>query len=619
MCTFRELLWTLSKEELWLLEKSLCSAEEQGLYRDLDNVPFPDDFDPYHDLSIDPADFALDGAAMGLPGGLADGEGSTLDCDQFLNVVPYGCMSQSPSTMTLVANADAPPVSEDSLEDADCLDRLASCQRLYAAKQNMPHQDSADSGMLSENGSTVTAGCEAGQRGRRDEGNGGGVREARSLRHSVSWPEATLRPRRGARYHDTDSAGLGFFDDSVERAEGAGRPACTHSHEFNFHLPLNTETTSDRPPVSRPRDTTPTNAVDLGSTRVFYTSDCCEEDQCLSQQGNQISYVTETLNEVFVTDTSAFQQSFISAVTSKALSESMGICCKCGNKTCGATTQSGWDQSGRGQSGTGRSGQTNNEGNRSQSVDQMNEVNTSTGDESLRQEINTEYNTQGDQSRQRESVTMNTDQDSIEVGMASASHAEQSETLDLCTVPISEEGQEMIANDHQVPTTTTTPEETMNCEHQGQPCSETTGGSLVNQPVSPTSSEEEKANVEPSEKESESGLTQPSPDRQVQCRCKASCDNNQDSVGDGSSIDMTLSLEGVSDCKCLRDPCDKGEPCVQAGDLCSKADQALRTSLEVPRVQRLRYADGVTMMCSACNRSRRSSVNSVDVDWDRER
>ncbi|CAH1783192.1 unnamed protein product [Owenia fusiformis] len=37
----RELLWTLNRDEMWTLEKSLCSAEEPGLYREIEPVRFP--------------------------------------------------------------------------------------------------------------------------------------------------------------------------------------------------------------------------------------------------------------------------------------------------------------------------------------------------------------------------------------------------------------------------------------------------------------------------------------------------------------------------------------------------------------------------------------------------
>lgn len=553
----RELLWTLSKEELWMLEKSLCSTEEQTLINSQNAlITYPDDFDPYENLIIDPSDTNLDGA-IGPPSlDLDEVLGLTSDCGRTLGVEPedYGCMSQSPSTMTLVAQAEHQCNSDgdadgNSSETSDCLRK---------PKSNMKHQDSSDSGMLSENGSILNSGNTIPMVFENASG------ESRSLRHSLSWPEPTRRMRHRRHRADRRSSVVDFLDDNFDTVEGP-QPSCTHqsSHDFNFHLPLNTEPVETG--LSRAWDQTPTNAVDLGSTRVFYTSDCLDSPPD-TRNTQQISFVTETLNEVFVTDTS-FQTSFISAVTSKALTESMGICCKCGNKTCAVTESSGRDSSAQ------------EDSKQDHYVDHLNEFNMFHGEQ-----------TSSSSNGQRDH------------GHTSNRCWDQRLERDHISASVSDP---------------TAPAEPSTIE-------------VIDSPESPDS-EVEKDNLELSEKghtckkpeimsESSDNTVSGTGHDGPQNACdRHPCPNVCDCASQGVS-GSSNTREGRAGTNAST-PLGVNRPQTTRSEQMTSGESR-QGNLAVPRIPRFRYTDGVNMMCSACNRKGRSrspSVASTDVDWDRER
>ena len=534
----RELLWTLSKEELWLLEKSLCSAEEPGLYRENGVTSFPVDFDPYEDLPADRLEFPTDGAA-GPPSQAESAD--LLGIDQS----DYGCMSQSPSTMTIVANPDYQEVSDDDSDDR---------KYLTTPKSSMKHQDSSDSGMLSENTSISETMHAIPSVFENPSG------DSRSLRHSVSWPEPTRRTWRNKRFSDSDTTAVGFLQE--HSSDGLSRTTFTHhgsSHEFNFHLPYNTELSSgegssnSEVPTISVEQTTPHDSIGIGSTRVFFTTDSNEGDHCCQRCTPQISYVTETLNEVFVTDTS-FQPSLISSVTSKTLSESVGFCCKCGTKTCGLQEPS------MGQSTTDK-----NEVNKPLNVSSFVRGRSPRGSSRLEVsggETSSPLRTLDDQSPESEEEKSNSETLEKEEGDS----------------PGLETGGERQDNRSSSLTRGNSYRGLCGCTLHPGNCDRTRN--LASGVVAGNLDQAEGHEVQPVQGQSvQELLASNSGQRPSVCRC-----------GNKSCIER----------------------------------ESMPRRLGVPRIQRVRYMDTMTTMCSACRArsnsgSRSPSIGSTDVEWDRER
>ncbi len=101
----------MSREELWMLEKALCSAEEPGLYRNFDPVTFSEDCDLadipdwYYPPNLSSETEASIGEALRsrlVHDNPFTGHTALLGTD--ILEAAYGSMSQSPSVQTIVAN-----------------------------------------------------------------------------------------------------------------------------------------------------------------------------------------------------------------------------------------------------------------------------------------------------------------------------------------------------------------------------------------------------------------------------------------------------------------------------------------------------------------------------------
>ena len=258
----RELLWTLTKEELWALENSLSIAEEPSSFNDLDPVPY-DRIEAMH-RSTTP-----------LPGGASAACSSKLDVDAEDN--SFCRMVSSPSTDTVVPSPEAcHGCTSLSVEGAD------GC---------FHHQESNDSGMLSDHSPENV----------RREGK---QAASASDRHQVA-------PKTNEGRESVDLNGNPADSPCVESTTNIPRPQRQISHEFNFHLPLNTSADwstvtghgGDTPVIMMNADSA--SSVIEASPRIIYTSECLTpEDEMDGDGQQQISFVTETLNEVFVTDSS---------------------------------------------------------------------------------------------------------------------------------------------------------------------------------------------------------------------------------------------------------------------------------------------------------------------------
>ena len=272
----RELLWTLSKQELWLLEKSLCSAEEPGLYRDLQPVQLEENLGqsdsmelghPYDDSLCGPrvveeevkvnadAECLSVGAGSGFLG--ADGE------------MDYRMMTHSPSTITVVAAGGSCSSSQDDVS----VSRTRKDMVLSPSKVEQEYKREREQIRRCMN--------------------------LRKLRHSRSWPEGDNSVRTPRR-HQSDGS-ISATEDGSSAASHAMYPYIAGNLEFNFNLPLNTEMG-----VLDESEASPQKFI-------FMNPRCEDADDGSSsaeESTQQVSFVTDTLNEVFVTD-SAFQEAVI--------------------------------------------------------------------------------------------------------------------------------------------------------------------------------------------------------------------------------------------------------------------------------------------------------------------
>lgn len=322
----RELLWTLSRDELWMLEKTLCIAEEPGVHKNpvdplssleaLENPPYSPTFHPA--LAGHMGEFpAAAGAAADI---LYDSNGNCTNAIVAeLAGHEYGFISHSPSTVTIVANPDLADQAETASVSSD----------LEPSGGSLPHQDSHDSGMLSENGS-VRGGAQS------------ATEDHRTLSHSMSWPESQRRKWSGSHMPYCEEA-------SVSAEHLPPRTTCTirsSAHEFSFNLPVNTSQTSEHdeatiiPEMVEPDTETDPSTISQSSTasttssspssassqRIFITSSIAHDHQSAMQWTHpQISFVTDTLNEVFVTDQSSLNDKEENLVNSSK-------CCHCQGK-----------------------------------------------------------------------------------------------------------------------------------------------------------------------------------------------------------------------------------------------------------------------------------------------
>ncbi len=165
----RELLWTLSREELWLLEKALCSAEEPGLYRAVDPVNFQDECDIadipdwYYPPNLSSKTEASIGETLRTRLHRDNPFTSTLGAD--ILEAAYGSMSQSPSIQTIVSNPNFGDVggeldthSESTLEEQDQQQETDGGGGAEAAEATpqLVKQRSADSGTIQASASDAS-------------------------------------------------------------------------------------------------------------------------------------------------------------------------------------------------------------------------------------------------------------------------------------------------------------------------------------------------------------------------------------------------------------------------------------------------------------------------------
>ena len=164
----RELLWTLSREELWLLEKALCSAEEPGLYRNYDPVTFQEDCDlaDIPDWYYPPNLSSKTEASIGetLRTRLHRDNPFTGQLGADILEAAYGSMSQSPSIQTIVSNpnyrSEVDTLSESTLEEIESAYNAPSVDKPGESadvnKTQLLKQHSADSGVTDEAGNATS-------------------------------------------------------------------------------------------------------------------------------------------------------------------------------------------------------------------------------------------------------------------------------------------------------------------------------------------------------------------------------------------------------------------------------------------------------------------------------
>ena len=222
------------------------------------------------------------------------------------------CTDQDDTVMSLSESLATIVASQDGLNQVQSTADRA--QRLLSAVPwpdtiGIPHQDSNDSGMLSETDSaSPVARC------RQDS--------ARRLRHSRSWPEE----------HNVSQSSMGSDDDlfgsgasmpgSMDTTDETRWPSHNHTvsfanpdgrvNEFTFHLPVNTqqeESSGSNLPMSPAIPVVMVTGEDSESTEPLSRLIISNSHQTLPDDPlKHVSFVTDTLNQVFVTDTNFFQE-----------------------------------------------------------------------------------------------------------------------------------------------------------------------------------------------------------------------------------------------------------------------------------------------------------------------
>ena len=293
---FRELLWTLTPDELWVLEKALCSNEEP----DLSLIPKqrPASFNSYpvcsnqrnHSVTIESIDDYCDVGVQTDD----DMNPSPQDCDLELD---FPCESQEEvSIKTVISNPD---IEREATLRTEEEDQCGECLTVKSKNGGVRHQESQDSGMPSEHGSMQD--CRPTENTR--------PTTYRRLRHSASWPETR---RTNTLQNVSQSALLESYPNMsqdllsstvrMQSSKSEGESLQKHptrtlhrSQEFNVGLPAN----STRGQLEENEN------HGLRSQRVVYTSDCFDMDEADIERPPQISYVTDTLNDIFPVDNSS--------------------------------------------------------------------------------------------------------------------------------------------------------------------------------------------------------------------------------------------------------------------------------------------------------------------------
>ena len=276
----RELLWTLSRDELWLLEKSLCSTDdpcfESGLSVEDQLNSINLDGDSKQKLSFNNGKHLVEPCRVSQSGS----EYSEESC----------VMSHSVSTNTIV---DTPETASDEVDA-----KHYSCEQDTSADRDSVSNLSTRLEEVSERSDEVDDS--------QDEAGCSSV-GTRRLRHSQSWPEATHRRTRRVPQEttslDVDCAASMEILEDIGLVESPSLARCTHStgsREFCFHLPLNTG--RDRgEQVGMPSIAVQEPSPGRATQQIILMDESTPKDEGQCDDG-QVSYVTETLNQVFLTD-----------------------------------------------------------------------------------------------------------------------------------------------------------------------------------------------------------------------------------------------------------------------------------------------------------------------------
>lgn len=204
MTLFRELLWTLSREELWLLEKSLCSTDD-ATRADLTNLQAERGYPRPQPAGCE---------ATNSPSTPVESDTEDEDNSDPVNM-NRGVMVHSDSTMTVVervnVSSDLTAVDTNGLESDESDD---------------PEQDTTHSAALDD-------------------------AVARRLQHSKSWPKTMHRTSHSIVKPHPQTADIASNDENSDPVRVTQGQQSQHSHrrghefnrrghEFNFNLPYNT-------------------------------------------------------------------------------------------------------------------------------------------------------------------------------------------------------------------------------------------------------------------------------------------------------------------------------------------------------------------------------------------
>ncbi|XP_013392994.1 lateral signaling target protein 2 homolog [Lingula anatina] len=222
----RELLWTLTSDELFSLEKALCSSEEPGLYRPVEHV-----FSDSNTSSVEQSPSKGKSGASGKtekkkskkeqntkPEKEEDNDADTESSEENHDSIGALGMTQSPSTQTVIANPSYPP-EQTAGGGADSTEGASGEQQQVTGAQNgvtsehlAPKQsqdlDAADAGTQC---SKCSGNAESRRHRRHRRGSGG-----KGEKHSGS---ESNRKKRAAKRNQSTQTGI---ESERERASSGG-------------------------------------------------------------------------------------------------------------------------------------------------------------------------------------------------------------------------------------------------------------------------------------------------------------------------------------------------------------------------------------------------------------
>lgn len=259
MCSlFRELLWTLSRQELWLLEKSLCSTDD-ATRADLTN------------LQVELGHPRPQPAGCESTDSPSTPVGSDMEDEDNMDPVnmAHGVMVHSDSTMTVVERVNV-------LSDLAAVDTNG----LESDESDDPAQEFTNSSALD-------------------------VVVARRLQHSKSWPKTT----HPSPHSDPQTTEVASSVDSGDENSDLRRVAQGRSHrsghEFNFNLPYNTGSQEAlAAPVSLEVSFAHVQEANRVKTRsrkpgFIYIAQSEDEEEDNPNTAQQISFITDAFCQLF--------------------------------------------------------------------------------------------------------------------------------------------------------------------------------------------------------------------------------------------------------------------------------------------------------------------------------